>query len=180
MKKKIYDFLLKDNKNYGVLYAPEGTDTRFGVEVLPVENWQNIEFELKSGIYKPFMNSNTTANFANEELKNLIQEIIPVDYPLEFYPIRVKSKEYGNKIYYLIHFKIIFDVVDAENSIYLDLSDGTKSIIKPRIDFEKAKNLDFFNASYAINRIIVSDQMKKLMQKKKLDIGIEFKEIPYV
>jgi hypothetical protein len=179
-KKKYYRFLLKDNKNYGVLYAPESTDTRFGVEVLPVENWQNIVFNLKGGIYLPFMNSNTTANFANEELKNLIQEIVPVDYPLEFYPIQVKSEEYGNKIYYLIHFKIIFDVIDAENSIYLDLSDGTKSMVKPWIDYKKAENLDFFNASNAINEIIVSDQMKKLMQKKKLDVGIEFKEIPYI
>jgi hypothetical protein len=100
MKKKFYDFLLNDKG--GVLYAPKGTDTRFGVEVFPVENWQNIEFELKDGEYLPFMNSNVIANFANEDLKNLIQEIVPADYPLEFYPIRVKSEKYGNKIYYLV------------------------------------------------------------------------------
>jgi len=175
MKKQFYRFLLKDIKGQGVLFAPKGTDTRFGTEVLPVENWQNIEFELKGGNYLPFMNSNTNANFANEDLKNLIQEIVPSDYPLEFYPIRVKSDEYGNKIYYLIHFKIIFDVIDKKNSVWV-----VNSIAKPCIDYEKAKDLDFFNASNAINEIMVSDTMKKLMRQRKLDAGIDFCKVPYV
>ena len=173
MKKKFYDFLL--NNVGGVLYAPEGTDTRFGTEVLPVENWQNMEFELKCGEYLPFMNSNTNANFANEELKKLIQEIIPADYPLDFYPIRVNSEEYGDQTYYLIHFKTIFDVIDEKNSVWI-----VNSIAKPWIDYEKAKNLDFFNASYTINTIMVSDKMKKLMQQRKLDAGIDFCKVPYV
>jgi hypothetical protein len=175
MKKKIYRFLLKNIKGQGVLFAPKGTDNRFGVEVDPVVNWENIEFTLKGGIYLPFMNSNTTANFVNEELKNLIQKIVPVDYPLEFYPIQAKSEEYGDKIYYLIHFKIIFDVIDAENSVWV-----VNSIAKPWIDYKKAENLDFFNSQARINGIIVSDQMKRLMQGKDLDIGIEFMQVPYV
>jgi hypothetical protein len=174
-QKQFYRFLLKDNKNQGVLFAPKGTDTRFGVEILPVENWENIVFTLKGGIYLPFMNSNTTANFANEDLKNLILEIIPSDYPMEFYPIRVKSEEYGDKLYYLIHFKIIFDVIDKENSVWV-----VNSIAKPWIDYDKAKDLDFFNSKARINGIMVSDRMKKLMQERKLDIGIEFMKVPYV
>jgi len=168
-----YRFLL--NNHGGVLYAPKGTDTRFGVEVLPVENWQNIEFTLRDGEYLPLMNSNTIANFANEELKNLIQEIAPNDYPLDFYPIQVKSEEYGNKTYYLIHFRIIFDVIDEKNSVKVGLS-----YAKPFIDYEKAKDLDFFNSSHAINIIMVSDKMKKLMQQRKLDAGIDFCKVPYV
>ena len=174
-QKQFYRFLLKDIKGQGVLFAPQGTDTRFGVEVLPVENWQNIEFELKHGEYLPFMNSNTNANFANDEFKNLIQDIVPADYPLDFYPIRVKSDEYGNKTYYLIHFKIIFDVIDDKNSVWV-----VNSIAKPFIDYEKAKDLDFFNSKARINGIMVSDKMKKLIQKTKLDTGIEFLKVPYV
>jgi len=174
-RKQFYRFLLKDIKGQGVLFAPKGTDTRFGEDVFPVENWENTEFTLKGGIYLPFMNSNTTANFANEELRNLIQEIVPADYPLEFYPIQVKSEEYGDKIYYLIHFKIIFDVIDEKNSVWV-----VNSIAKPWIDYEKAKNLDFFNSKARINGIMISDKMKKLMQQRKLDIGIECKKVPYI
>lgn len=85
-KKQFYRFVLKDIKNQGVLYAPKGTDTLWGMDVRSVENWENIEFELKGGIYLPFMNSNTCANFANEDLKNLILDNLPEDYPLEFIP----------------------------------------------------------------------------------------------
>ena len=172
-QKQFYRFLLKDIKGQGVLFAPQGTNARFGVEVLPVENWENMEFTLKGGIYLPFMNSNTTANFANEELKNLIQEIVPADHPLEFYPILVKSEEHGDKTYYLIHFKIIFDVIDEKNSVWV-----VNSVAKPCIDYEKAKDLDFFNSKARINGIMVSDKMKKLMQQRKLDTGIEFKKVP--
>lgn len=174
-RKKFYRFLLKDDKRIGVLYAPLGTDTRFGVEVLPVSGFEDMVFILKGGIYAPFMNSNTTAYFVNKELKVLIQDVIPIGYPIEFYPISVKSKEYGDKIYYLVHFKIIFDVIDEKNSIWL-----AGSIVKPFIDYKKAEKLDFFNASNAINEVIVSDRIKRLMKKQRLDAGIEFKEVPYV
>jgi hypothetical protein len=70
--------------------------------------------------------------------------------------------------------KIIFDVIDTKNSVWI-----VDSIAKPCIDYQKAKDLDFFNASNAINEIMVSDKMKKLMQEKNLDTGIEFKEVPY-
>lgn len=174
-QKQFYRFILKDIKGQGVLFAPQGTDPRFGIEILPVMNFENMVFALKGGIYLPFMNSNTTAIFANEELKNLIQETVTVDFPLEFYPIQAKSEEYGDKTYYLIHFKTISDIIDEKNSVWV-----ANSIAKPCIDYDKAKDLDFFNSKARINGIMVSDKMKKLMQKKKLDIGIEFLKVPVV
>lgn len=174
-KKQFYQFILKDIKGQGVLYAPDYIQYGFGVEVKPVIGWEDIEFALKGGNYLPFMNSNVGANFANEELKNLLQENLPSEYPIEFYPIRVRSEEYGDKIYYLIHFKTVFDVIDNENSVWV-----VKSIAKPWIDYKKAKDLDFFNSTARTNGIIVSDKIKKLMRKNKLDIGIEFLKVPYV
>jgi len=174
-KKKFYRFLL--NEKGGVLYAPKGTDTRFGAEVLPVENWQHIEFTLQDGEYLPFMNSNVMAIFVNEDLKKLIDEIVPEEYPLEFLPIKVKSEEYGDRTYYLIHFKIVFDVIDEVNSVRIP---STKSIAIPYIDYNKAKDLDFFNHTARFNDIIVSDKMKKLMKQRNLDTGIDFVKIHYI
>lgn len=176
-KKTFYELILKYNKNHGVLIAPEGTDSRFGEDVLPVKDWENIVFKLDKGIYLPFMNSNTVAYFANKELKQLIEENIPQNYPLELLPIETHSRQYGKRIYYLIHFTKIFEITDKENSIRIP---ETNSIVKPYIDYEKAKDLDFFNSDIYINEIIVSDKIKKLMKKHKLDTGIKFKEVPYV
>lgn len=170
-KKSFYCILLKDNKKLGVLYAPKGTDTRFGEEVSPVDNYKNMVFELRNGQYAPFMCANVAPSFVNEELKQLIKEALPGDYPLEFFPIKVKSEEFGDRLYYMLHFRKIFDVIDEEHS---DRALG--SITKPCIDYEKAKDLDFFNSTAYTDSFIVSDKLKRLMKKRKLDIGIEFWE----
>lgn len=176
-QKKFYRFLLKDDKRIGVLYAPEGTDTRFGVDSLAVESYENTLFTLKGGVYTPFMNSNVLANFANKDLKLLIEDNLPECYPLEFLPIKTISEEHGDNLYYIIHFTKIFDVIDEENSIRVS---ATSSIVKPYLDYAKVKDLDFFNSTARINGIIVSGKIKRLMKKNRLDAGIEFKEVPYV
>ena len=173
MNKKFYYLLLKDNKKIGVLYAPKGTDTRFGERVLPVIGYENMTFQLKGGMYAPFMNSNVNPYFANEELKQLIEQNLPADYPLEFLPVKTMSEEYGENLYYIIQFTKIFDVIDEKHSKYVP---GTDSIAVPCIDYNKAKDLDFFNSTARRGSFIVSDKIKKLMKKRKLDTGIEFWE----
>lgn len=171
-KKKFYYLLLKGSKS-GVLYAPKGIGTRFGERILPVEGYENITFELRNGTYAPFMNSNVIAYFANEELRILLEENLPKDFPLEFLPVKIISKEYGDKLYYLIHFTTVFDVIDEEHSKRI-LSTG--DIAVPCIDYEKAKDLDFFNCIARSGSFVVSDKIKKLMKEKGLDTGIQFWE----
>lgn len=172
-KKKFYFLLLKDDKKVGVLYKPIGVDTRFGTEVIPVEAYEHIVFELKDGMYAPFINSNCCAHFVDVDLKLVIEENIPKDYPLEFLPIKTISQEYGGKQYYLIHFTKIFDVIDEVHSKRIP---ETGAITVPCIDYEKAKDLDFFNSTAYSDGFIVSDKIKKLMKKRGLDVGIEFWE----
>ena len=124
-------------------------------------------------MYAPFMNSNVNPYFANEELKQLIEQNLPADYPLEFLPVKTMSEEYGENLYYIIHFTKIFDVIDEKHSKYVP---GTDSIAVPCIDYNKAKDLDFFNSTARRGSFIVSDKIKKLMKKRKLDTGIEFWE----
>lgn len=171
-KNKFYFLLLKDDKRNGVLFAPEKVDTRFGEAAYPATNYEDLIFELRKGRYNAFMSSNVTAHFANEELKQLIEENIPKDYPLEFLPVKTKSIEHGDKLYYIIHFTKIFDVIDKKNSVRL----STGSIVKPCIKYEKAKDLDFFNSTAYSDGFIVSDKFRKLMKEKALDTGIEFWE----
>ena len=65
------------------------------------------------------------ANLVNKELKTLIESYTTPESEIEFLPIKAISKEYGNKTYYIIHFKKIHDVIDKENTIYVK---GTDSI----------------------------------------------------
>lgn len=111
----------------------------------------------------------------SEELKNLLESFIqPDNDDIEFLPIKARSKEYGNRIYYILHFKKIFDVIDKENTVYVP---GTDSIIKVRVDYNKVKKLKIFNSQPVINDIIVSKEVYKAIKKNKLDLGLEFMPI---
>lgn len=70
-----------------------------------------------------------------------------------------------------MHFKKIFDVIDTKNTLYVE---GTDSVIKLKLDYNKVKDLKVFNSQPAINDIIVSDEVRKSIRKKKLDLGLEF------
>ena len=156
-KKKFYYLLLKEDES-GVFYAPKGTDTSFGISAFPVTNLDTVIFELRNGTYAPFMSSNVCASFVSEDLKQFLEENLPKDFPLEFLPIKIISKEYGDKLYYLIHFTIVFDVIDEERSKRIP---STGDITVPCLKYEKVKELDFFNSTYSLDGIFISDRLKK-------------------
>lgn len=172
-EKKYYELMLNNGKKTGVLYAPPGTDTLWCRECYPVIGYEDMVFTLKDGEYAPYMISNVCCYLADEDLKQLIEEVIPEGYPLELLPVRVTSEEYGDKTYYLIHFTELLDVIDRKHSKCIP---GTKAIAVPRVDHEKAKKLDFFNCDVRHQYFFVSDRMRKMMKKRKLDKSIRFIE----
>lgn len=114
------------------------------------------------------------ANMVNQALKDLLQSYVTSANDIEFLPVKAISKEYGNQIYYIMHFKKIFDVIDPQNTLYVE---GTDTILKLRLDYNKVKSLNIFNSQPVINDIIVSDEVRKSIQKNKLDFGLEFMPI---
>lgn len=70
-----------------------------------------------------------------------------------------------------MHFKKIFDVIDTKNTIYVE---GTDTILKLKLDYNKVRHLNVFNSQLAINDFIVSDEVRKSIKKNRLDLGIDF------
>ena len=164
MKRKYYRIIMNAyERRIGTLYAPKGTDTRLISDAKPIPDWQDLG-----------------GNLVNEELKSIIEEFIIPDYPIEFLPVKAISEEYGEKQYYIMHFKIIFDVLDLDNSVYHYYEDGGKSIVKPCLDLMKVNDLDIFNSLPAINDIIVSDRLRKVIIKRNLNFGFVFSELKCV
>lgn len=77
----------------------------------------------------------------------------------------------ANKRTILCILKRFFDVIDTKNTLYVE---GTDSVIKLKLDYNKVKDLKVFNSQPAINDIIVSDEVRKSIRKNKLDLGLEF------
>lgn len=115
------------------------------------------------------------ANMVNQDLKELLQSFISNDDDVEFLPVKAISELYGNQIYYIMHFKKIFDVIDTKNTIYV--KGTTDSILKLKLDYNKVKNLNIFNSQPVINDVVISNEVRKSIKKNKLDFGLEFMPI---
>lgn len=160
----------------GMLYAPSEWPCPIAVDAMEVKNWQNLTVELRDGKYCPFLSCNAGANMVSEEMKDLLLSFIGDNDNIEFLPVTAKSKEYGDRTYYIMHFKIIYDVIDTEKTVYVP---GTDIIIKVRIDQEKAKGLKVFNSRPAVNDVIVSEDVYQAIKQKKFDTGVEFVLVGY-
>ena len=172
MDVKFYSFIdKKKDKKGGVLYSPKSWPYAIAVDGQEVKNWESLVVELKDGIYRPFQLCVGGANMVNQELKDLLQSFIGINNDVEFLPVRAISEIYGEQTYYIMHFKKIFNVIDTENTLYVE---GTDSVLKLKLDYNKVKDLKVFNSQPAINDIIVSDDVRKSIKKNKLDLGLDF------
>lgn len=171
---RYYKFIVKWNDKGGVLYAPDSWPYPIARDGQEVKNWESLVVELRDGQYRPFHMCIGGANMVNQALKDLLQSYVTSANDIEFLPVKAISKEYGNQIYYIMHFKKIFDVIDPQNTLYVE---GTDTILKLRLDYNKVKSLNVFNSQPVINDIIVSDEVRKSIQKNKLDFGLEFMPI---
>ena len=61
-----------------------------------------------------------------------------------------------------------------EKTIFVE---GTDSIIKLVLDIDKVKDLSIFNSQPAVNDVIISNDIRKVLVKNRLILGIDFKPI---
>lgn len=157
----------------GNFYAPDAYTYPLAHDAVEIVGWKNLVLELKDGTYVNFQTCVSHANLVSEELKELFVSFLKPDAPVEFLPVQVRSKEYGDKIYYILHFKIIYDVIDYENCI----CNPPGSIIKVALDEKKVNGLHIFNSQPIINDVIISNDVRKAMVRKKLNPGVIFQAI---
>ena len=158
----------------GLIYITKGGKYPIAYDGEPVKNWENMSFTLKDGVYSDFSPCVSHANLVSVVFKEIIEKFIPEDYPIEFLPVPVESEQYGNRQYYIMHFTKIFDVIDKKHTVYVD---GTDCVIKMALDYNKCKDLHIFNTRPVVNDVIVSGEVRRMLRKYKLDLGIEFWQI---
>jgi hypothetical protein len=172
-KKRFYSWMRQAYCKCGNLSLLSGqVDTCHDVGKLP-DNYHNLVFQLEGGPYAPFMGSNAIVELVCKELKQLIEDNIPPDTPVEFIPAKIVSEGYGDKTYYIINIiEIYADVIDQAHSKRIP---ETGDITVPCYFYEKCKDLVLFQAS-RFSPPIVSNNLKKIIIKEKLNGGIYFHE----
>ena len=178
MIKKYYRILLKESTT-GLLYPIGKHDDIICADGKPVSNIDKLRFRLKDGEYGDYNSTVGSYIVVSSALKSVIEEYIPSGI-LEFHPVKAFSNEYGNRTLYLLHFNIIYDVIDEERSKYDFNRDGTKSLlVVPRFNIHKVNGLDIFN--YAVCKyftgISISERFKRRMESEGLAKGIEFSPV---
>lgn len=172
---KYYKFIVKGNDRFGgVLYSPSAWPYPIARDAQPVQNWQSLVVELRQGQYRDFLACTGGANLVSKEMMTLLKTCSGNNENLEFLPVKAVSTEYGDRDYYIMHFKVIYDVIDTVKTIYVN---GTDSILKLRLDEKKVKDLKVFNSQPAINDVIVAEDVCKLIKKQRLDLGLDFMPI---
>lgn len=159
-------------KDAGVISCPDGyvcPIVRDG-ESFTLDN--DFVYELNDGDFCPFVYAPHMVRLVNEELKELLETYAEKEW-VDFVPVIVRSTNYGDRKYYIVHFLKIYDVVDEENTIY----DPPGWIMKLRIDKSKVKNLHVFNSQPHINDLIVSAKLYKDIKRRNLHFGISFVSI---
>ena len=101
-------------------------------------------------------------------MKDLLEKFAEKEF-VEFIPVMIKSKEYGDKQYFTVHLKKTYDVIDFVNSY----CDPPGCVIRMCVDYNKVKNLHVFNSAQSLN-IIVSTKVYKEIKKRKLNFGLSF------
>ena len=171
---KYYMIIVQGNAKGGVMYAPSDWPRPIAQDGTPVNNWEALTVELRDGDYRNFHMCVGQANLVSGQFKEVLTPFVTNTSDLEFLPIKSQSREYGNRTYFIMHFKKIFDVIDEKRTIYVP---NSKSIIKPWLSFEKVRNLNIFNFRPFTNDVIVSDRIRKLLCQSNLNDGIEFQPV---
>jgi len=164
------------------LFMPNGYEREAGIisspdwNVCPIIHdgdgfLHNTDFiyELKDGKFCHYQLGPWGINLVDDELKNILESYAEKEY-IDFIPVMVRSKEYGDRQYNIVHFKKIYDVIDEENTVY----GPAGNIIKLRVDYAKVKNLHVFNSQPIINDLIISTKVYKDIKKRKLNFGTSF------
>lgn len=113
-----YKIIVNGYSSTGVIYAPKEWPSPIAEDAQPVKNWQSLVLELKDGPYCHFHKVVGWANVVSKEFKDLLLSFVGENDYLEFFPVKIVSKQYGDKEYYIMHFTKIFDVIDKENTVY--------------------------------------------------------------
>lgn len=166
--KNFYKLIPDDNKEAGLLTEPQDWPVPIVQDGVPVKEWNpDYILTLSNGKYRPYDYCIGGAKMIDEDLKDLFQSYIGDDQNVEFLPVTANSNEYGNRKYYIVHFKQVYsDVIDKKHSRFLNGRVVTYGLTK-----EKVKDLKVFTVKG--NDILVCPEIAAEMKKRKLNFGIE-------
>ncbi len=129
-------------------------------------------------VWEDFLPNNIGVPLMSEKLKNIIEGNLFGNEDIDWVTCKVWAKD-KFKIYYIIRFNTLLDVLDIQKTKYLA---GTDLIIIPYFSSDKINQFSVFTIPTSDNlykislSLFVNYTIKKLIQKEKLK-GVDFSTI---
>ncbi|MCD8386856.1 MAG: hypothetical protein LUD17_08190 [Bacteroidales bacterium] len=129
---------------------------------------EGAQITMKGGPYED-LHMGWGAYFVSERLKEALETRVSEKDAVEFYPIPITSKEYGDRLYYLIHFKKKHNVINWEISKVIP---GNPVIPVVGLDKRKVEGLNLFNTDTDRYSLYISDSLYKELKALGLTSGM--------
>lgn len=129
-------------------------------------------------VWEDFLPNNIGLPLMSEKLKNIIEGNLSGNEDIDWVTCKVWAKD-KFKIYYIIRFNTLLDVLDIQKTKYLA---GTDLIMIPYFSSDKINQFSVFTIPTSDNlykislSLFVNYTIKKLIQKEKLK-GVDFSTI---
>ncbi|WP_300300647.1 DUF1629 domain-containing protein [uncultured Muribaculum sp.] len=172
MKHLYYKATYNEYYKVGILGIPDGWNpTPIEKAGVPVENIEKLILTLKYGGYADLMLSEGIAYVVSPRLKELFERYGADPALLEFYPVKVVSEQYGDRIYYLLHFTRWCDVRNEKMTRFMPRSKYPARMV---LDYEKVHGMSIFNSDSYQPEFLVSDEVRRAIKREKMNVGIAF------
>lgn len=138
------------------------------------EGFENMTLTLPNdgkSIYLPMHGCPGACDLVSKEFKELVEQFIPEEYPVEFIPAKAVSEVYGERQYYFLHFLKYEDAIALNLSKVIYFDDGSYTVAVPVIDVSKVRNLHFFMLD-AVCGLTISGELRLALIKNGLKTSL--------
>ena len=184
MKYPYYLIMLREfSKKAGLLYRPN--EPKWSIIETPGESMPDIDglvYELKDGPYADYMLGLGGATVVSERMKELMEKYGALEDGVEFYPVKNVSKEYVDRVAYILHFskvsvgayRTLAEYMEIPPTPYDAPMDFTPYWMRSALDYSKVAGLSVLTTQYVGSHVIVSDELRKAINRSKMNAAIEF------
>ena len=123
MKYLYYQMMMRTySKKVGMLYHPDDPKwNEIDISGEPMADIDGLVYELKDGPYADYMRGLGYASVVSERMKELLEKYGALEDGVEFYPVKNVSKEYGDRVAYILHFSKVQDGAYRTLAEYIEI-----------------------------------------------------------
>lgn len=173
--RSFYKISFNQEFTYGVGFPEEEEDFDISHNGT-ITDWKPIVLKLKDGPFSDYQANSEACRLCSIKLKTIIDQHKSPQDEIQWLPMIVKDEHGEERDYFILHFPVIYNVIDKENSTFF----GDNQLIKPVFSLRKIGGHKIFNYdSYNFFSFFISKDIKKATEKAECT-NLSISKVPLV